>query len=90
VTSEVLAHGLPPVVAPIRHDQPVVAQAVAAGAGTGVRSGRSGPAELAAALTAVLDDTRYRAAAAGIAESFTNGGGAAAAADRLGQLAERR
>jgi zeaxanthin glucosyltransferase len=90
VTSEALAHGLPLVVAPIRHDQPVVAaQVAAAGAGIRVRFGRSGPAELAAALTAVLDDGRYRAAAAKIAESFRNGGGAVAAAERLERLAER-
>lgn len=85
---ESLAHGLPLVVAPIRDDQPVVAQQVVnAGAGVRVRFGRVGPAELRDAVMAVLSDPSYRAAARRVQRSFSAAGGAAAAADRLEQLA---
>ena len=53
---EALAHGVPLVVAPIRHDQPITAaQVVAAAAGIRVRFARVRPAQLRAAVTAVLD-----------------------------------
>ncbi|MCB5182407.1 glycosyltransferase [Streptomyces antimicrobicus] len=81
---EALAYGLPLVVAPIRDDQPVVAEQVAAaGAGIRVRFGRPRPPELRAALTAVLDSPAHRRAARRIQASFAAAGGAAAAADRL-------
>lgn len=87
---EALAHGVPLVVAPIKHDQPVTAaQVVAAGAGVRVRFGRSGPGELAAALASVLDEPGYRAAAGRVRESFAAAGGAPAAAARLELLAAR-
>jgi len=87
---EALAHGVPLVVAPIKHDQPVTAaQVVAAGAGIRVRFGRSGPDELAAALTAVLDEPGYAAAAGRVRKSFAAAGGAPAAASHLEQLANR-
>ncbi|WP_345024326.1 glycosyltransferase [Actinomadura keratinilytica] len=83
-----LAHGLPLVVAPIRHDQPVIARLVAeAGAGIAVGFGRAAPVELRAALGAVLTDDAHRAAAVRIQDSFAAAGGAAAAADRLEKLA---
>ncbi|MDQ7910884.1 glycosyltransferase [Phytohabitans sp. ZYX-F-186] len=85
---EALAHGVPLVVAPIKHDQPVTAaQVVAAGAGVRVRFGRSGPDELAAALAAVLDEPGYAAAAGRVRDSFAAAGGAPAAASHLEQLA---
>ncbi|RSS68927.1 glycosyltransferase [Streptomyces sp. WAC06614] len=81
---EALAHGLPLVVAPIRDDQPIVAEQVAsAGAGVRVRFGRPRPQELRAALTNVLDSPAHRRAARRIQASFAAAGGAAAAADRL-------
>jgi UDP:flavonoid glycosyltransferase YjiC (YdhE family) len=84
---ESLAEGLPLVLAPIRDDQPIVAdQVVRAGAGVRVRFGRVGAAELREAITAVLDDPRYRAAAAVIQRSFRDAGGAAAAADAIDAL----
>ncbi|BCB89152.1 glycosyl transferase [Phytohabitans suffuscus] len=87
---EALAHGVPLVVAPIKHDQPVTAaQVVAAGAGVRVRFGRSGAGELAAALTAVLDEPGYAAAAGRVRDSFAAAGGAPAAASHLEQLAAR-
>jgi zeaxanthin glucosyltransferase len=85
---EALAHRVPLVVAPIRHDQPVTAaQVVAAGAGVRVRFGRSGPDELAAALAAVLDEPGYVAAAERVRDSFAAAGGAPAAASHLERLA---
>lgn len=85
--SESLAHGVPLVVAPIRDDQPVIAGQVAdAGAGLRVHFGRVGPTELRNAVTTLLDDPSYRAAAQRIQASFTTAGGATAAADHLEKL----
>lgn len=82
--SETLAHGLPLVVCPIRDDQPIIAgQVVEAGAGERVRFGRARPADLRAALLAVLDIPSYRTAARRVQESFAAAGGAATAADHL-------
>jgi zeaxanthin glucosyltransferase len=82
--SEALAHGVPLVVAPIRHDQPVVAaQVVQAGAGIRVPFSEVQPGQLRQALVAVLDDPSYRRAARRIGDSFAAAGGAAAAAERL-------
>jgi MGT family glycosyltransferase len=81
---EALANGLPLVVAPIRDDQPVVAQQVVrAGAGVRVRYGRLSPSSLRGAVDRVLSDIQYRQAAARIRRSFENAGGASAAADAL-------
>jgi MGT family glycosyltransferase len=87
--TEALAHGVPLVVAPIRHDQPVNARDVAAaGAGVRVSFARAEPARIAAALAAVLDDPAYRAAAGGIRASFEAAGGVTAAADRVERLGQ--
>lgn len=84
---EALAHGVPLVVAPIRDDQPVIAgQVVDAGAGVRVRFGRVSATELRHAITTVLDDPSYRAAAQRVQISFAAAGGAAAAADHLEKL----
>lgn len=84
---EALAHGVPLVVAPIRDDQPVIAgQVVDAGAGVRVHFGRVGATELRSAITTVLDDPGYRAAARRVQNSFASAGGAAAAADHLEKL----
>jgi MGT family glycosyltransferase len=81
---EALANGLPLVVAPIRDDQPVVAQQVVrAGAGVRVRYGRLSPAALRDAVDRVLVDATYRSAAARIRASFESAGGASAAADAV-------
>ncbi|MEV7598307.1 glycosyltransferase [Kitasatospora sp. NPDC089797] len=85
---EALAHGVPLVTAPIRHDQPfVAAQLVAAGAGLRVPFARVTPERLAAALTAVLEPTGHRARAVQLGRELLAGGGAGAAADRLAALA---
>jgi MGT family glycosyltransferase len=85
---ESLAFGVPLVVAPIRHDQPLNASLVtAAGAGRRVHFSRAQPAELRAALLSVLDDPSYRTAAGRLADSFTAAGGAPAAAHHLQRLA---
>lgn len=84
---EALARGLPLVIAPIKDDQPIVAdQVVAAGAGVRVKFGRVQPAELAAAVRRVLDEPSFRTAAAAVQASFTAAGGAAAAATALEEL----
>ncbi|GAA2825181.1 glycosyltransferase [Crossiella cryophila] len=84
---ESLAHGLPLVVAPIRDDQPTIAnQVVEAGAGRRVRFGRVGPAELRESILDVLTFPGYRAAAERIRASFADAGGTAAAADQVEML----
>jgi MGT family glycosyltransferase len=84
---ESLAHGLPLVLAPIRDDQPIVAdQVVRAGAGVRVRFGRVSPAELRQAVLGVLDQPSFRIAASRIRRSFEDAGGAAAAADAIDDL----
>jgi UDP:flavonoid glycosyltransferase YjiC (YdhE family) len=81
---ESLAHGLPLMVAPIRDDQPIVAdQVVAAGAGIRVRFGRVRADQLRQGLTALLVDPAYRSAAARVRASFDAAGGAPAAATLL-------
>jgi zeaxanthin glucosyltransferase len=88
---EALAYGIPLVIAPIRHDQPVMAsQVTAAGAGIRVRFSRNSPSELRRAVLAVLSDPAYRAAAGRIRDSFATAGGAPAAAARLERLAAAR
>jgi zeaxanthin glucosyltransferase len=87
--SETLAHGLPLVIAPIRHDQPVVASQVArAGAAIRVPFSRVRPARLREAVVTILDDPSYRRAAMRISDSFAAAGGAPAAAARLECLAQ--
>lgn len=77
--TETLAHGVPLVIAPIRADQPAVARQVAqAGAGIEVPFVSASSADFAAALTAVLDEPRYRAGARRVADSFAAGGSRAA------------
>ncbi|GHF72542.1 glycosyl transferase [Kitasatospora xanthocidica] len=84
---EALAHGLPLVTAPIRHDQPfVAAQVAAAGAGVRVPFARVTPERLADALRSVLETTGRRDSAVRVGEELLAGGGAAAAADRLEAL----
>jgi MGT family glycosyltransferase len=85
---ETLAHGIPLVVAPIRDDQPIVAQQVVdAGAGIRLKYGRVNSDEIADALAAVLETASYRQAALRIQASFRAAGGTSAAADRLESLA---
>jgi MGT family glycosyltransferase len=84
---ESLDRGLPLVLAPIRDDQPIVAdQVVRAGAGVRVRFGRVGADELRAAITGVLEEPSYRIAADVIRRSFRDAGGASAAADAVDDL----
>ena len=86
-TCETLAHGIPLVIAPIRDDQPIVAQqVVAAGAGVRVKFGRVSAAGLATALTQVLNDPGFRDAAGVVQASFAAAGGAPRAADHLEKL----
>ncbi|HTR50314.1 MAG TPA: nucleotide disphospho-sugar-binding domain-containing protein [Kofleriaceae bacterium] len=87
-TCEALAHGLPLVIAPIKDDQPIVAdQVVAAGAGLRVKFGRVQATELRDAVARVRTEPAFRAAAARIRASFAAAGGAPAAALALEALA---
>lgn len=87
---ETLAHGLPLVVAPIRDDQPIIAeQVVAAGAGVRLKYGRATSGEIATAIHDVLFEDTYRHAAARIRASFRAAGGPNAACDALESLAAR-
>ena len=86
--SEALAHGVPLVVAPIRHDQPVNASLVAAaGAGLRIPFNQFSPTQLRSAIDTVLSDPAYRSAAAAIGRSFAAAGGSRAAAEQLEGLA---
>ncbi|GAA1258948.1 glycosyltransferase [Kitasatospora nipponensis] len=88
---EALAHGVPLVLAPIRHDQPIAArQVVAAGAGRQVDFATAGPGELREAITAVLEEPGYRVAAERVRQAFVADGGARAAADRIERLTVAR
>src|SRR5262249_14394479 len=85
---EALAQGKPLVCAPIRDDQPIVAQqVVAAGAGLRVRFAHPTPAAIGAAVTRVLDEPSFRAAAARVGESFRAACGAARAAELIVEAA---
>jgi MGT family glycosyltransferase len=85
---EALAHGLPLVVAPVRDDQPAIAdQVVRAGAGVRVAFRRVGPEDLRRAIDRVLTDEALRAGAARVQASFAAAGGAPEAADGLERLA---
>ena len=86
-TCEALANGLPLVIAPIKDDQPIVAdQVVAAGAGLRIKFGRVQPPELRAAVTRVLSEPGFHEAAKRVRKSFAAAGGANAAAAALEAL----
>jgi UDP:flavonoid glycosyltransferase YjiC (YdhE family) len=89
--NEALAHGVPLVVAPIRLGELAVAEQVKrAGAGLAVSFSEATPAQLTAAVTAVLDEPGYRAHARRIGEEYSAAGGTDAAAARLAALAAGR
>jgi UDP:flavonoid glycosyltransferase YjiC (YdhE family) len=89
--NEALAHGVPMVVAPIRLAELAVAEQVTrSGAGIAVSFARASPAQLAAAVTAVLDEPGYRARARQIGAEYTAAGGTTAAAAHLIALAADR
>jgi zeaxanthin glucosyltransferase len=86
--NEALVHGVPLVVAPIRLGEPLTAEHVTrAGAGVAVSLEQATPEQLAAAVTAVLEEPAYRAHARRLAGEFSAAGGAGAAAERLIALA---
>jgi zeaxanthin glucosyltransferase len=86
--NEALVHGVPLVAAPIRlHERTVAEQVTRAGAGVTVSFAAATPAQLAAALTAVLDEPGYRASARRVSQEFAAAGGTGAAAAHLAALA---
>lgn len=85
---ESLASGVPLVVAPIRDDQPIIAEQVATtGAGVRLRFTHSRAEQIGHALDQVVGDRRFAAAADLIRKSFATAGGAPAAANALEDLA---
>jgi MGT family glycosyltransferase len=82
--AEALAVGVPLVLAPVRDDQPFIAdQVVRAGAGVRVKFNRLTVPMLRDAVASVLREPGYREAADRVRRSFAAAGGAVAAADRL-------
>jgi UDP:flavonoid glycosyltransferase YjiC (YdhE family) len=89
--NEALLHGVPLVIAPIRLGELSVAEQVTrAGAGLEVSFAEATPAQLAAAVTALLDEPGYRAQARQIGAEYSAAGGTSAAAARLVALAAGR
>jgi UDP:flavonoid glycosyltransferase YjiC (YdhE family) len=85
---EALACGAPLVLAPIRDDQPVIAEQVAAaGAGVRLRFMHARAEHIGRAIDQVLTVPSFAAAAGRIRDSFAAAGGARAAADALEGLA---
>jgi zeaxanthin glucosyltransferase len=89
--NEALLHGVPLIIAPIRLGELSVAgQVTREGAGLEVSFADAAPAQLAAAVTALLDEPGYRARARQIGEEYVAAGGTSAAAARLVALAAGR
>jgi zeaxanthin glucosyltransferase len=89
--NEALVHGAPLVIAPIRLGELAVAdQVTRAGAGVTVSFSQASPAQLSAAVSAVLDEPAYRERAREIAAEYSAAGGTSAAAEHLAALAARR
>lgn len=83
-TVEALYHGRPVLLAPIRDDQPVVAeQVLRAGVGLRVRFGRVRRPELVAELRRLLEEPAFAARAARVGQSFRAAGGAERAAELI-------
>ena len=84
---EALAQGLPLIVSPIRHDQPVVAeQVVARGAGLFLRHGKATAAATRAAIERLLAEPGYRERAQELAGQLRAAPGAAGAAALVAAL----
>ncbi len=89
--NEALLNGVPLIIAPIRLGELSVAEQVTrAGAGLEVSFAEATPAQLAAAVTALLDEPGYRAKARQIGAEYAAAGGTGAAAARLVALASDR
>jgi UDP:flavonoid glycosyltransferase YjiC (YdhE family) len=84
---EALACAVPLVLAPVRDDQPLIAEQVAvAGAGLRLRFTYATAEHIGRALDRVLTEHSFTAAAMRIRDSFAAAGGARAAADALEKL----
>lgn len=87
---EALYHGVPAVVAPIKDDQPVIAeQLVRSGAGLRVHFERVKSADLWATAERILEEDEFREAARRIARTLRNSGGSQLAAQQLLTLADQ-
>lgn len=89
--SEALMAGKPMVVAPIRDDQPLIAERIETlGAGVRLRFGRARAVDVAGAFESVLTDPAFAAVARRVGASLRTAGGAPAAADQLEKLVVQR
>lgn len=87
---EALSQAVPLVLAPIRDDQPIVAEQVAeVGAGLRLRFVHARARHLGQALDKVLAEPSFKTAAGRIRDSFAAAGGSRSAADALEKLAPR-
>jgi MGT family glycosyltransferase len=81
---ETLVNGLPAIVAPIKDDQPVIAeQLVKSGAGLRLHFERFKSADLYIATKRILEEPQFKAAARRVQESLRVSGGSALAAEHL-------
>ena len=88
---ESLSNGLPLVVAPIKDDQPVIAeQVVRSGTGLRVHFDRVTSDALRSATLQVLEDPKFRESARAIQRIFQLRGGAQSAADLIAQSCAQR
>ncbi len=86
---ETLFHGVPAVVAPIKDDQPVIAdQLVRSGAGLRVHFERVKSSDLWSTTSRVLEEPEFREAAQRISKTLRNSGGHLLAAKHLLSLTE--
>ncbi len=86
--NEALLNGVPLVITPIRLGELAVAEQVKrSGAGITVSFAEATPAQLAAAVTAVLDEAGYRGEARRLSQEYAAAGGTGAAAAHLAALA---
>lgn len=88
---ETLYHGVPSVVAPIKDDQPVIAeQLTRSGAGLRVHFERVKSADLWTATQRILEESEFRTAARRIARTLQNSGGPKQAAEQLLIIADQK
>ncbi|HEX3811992.1 MAG TPA: nucleotide disphospho-sugar-binding domain-containing protein [Mycobacteriales bacterium] len=86
---EALGHGVPLVVAPIRDDQPIIAdQVTSVGAAVRLRFDHARAEHIGSAIDTVLTEPSYRANAQRVQRSFQMAGGAVSAAWELTRLAK--
>ncbi|MBC7530972.1 MAG: glycosyltransferase [Oligoflexus sp.] len=86
---ETLVNGIPSIVAPIKDDQPVIAeQLVRSGAGLRLHFERFKSADLYAATQRILEEPQFKAAARRVQQTLKESGGSRLAAEHLIKLSK--